>query len=589
MNKTIQALLLAILLIPSPIQAREIITEWYIKDLTTDIVVNADSSIDVIEYITADCGDLPDRHGIFRTLSTARYLVEGTVENPITLTSITDFSGKSRKYSTTTDSYNDTITWKIGDPNVTVTGVNEYLIKYHVDNAVIDYSEDFDEFYWNILGHWWDMEIDSFKATVYFPDEITQNNTEIYNYTGEFGGTESTLVDYYWINDNTIEFTATRPLAKYEGITTSITFPKGIVTPYVPPPPTWWETNGAVVLAIIYLTLNILSFIISIGALIFSVLIWNRHGRDPNLGKTIIAEYAPPDNLNPMQINMLMKFGDLDTRSITASIVNLAVKKYITITEIEEKGLIFKSKDYQLVKNEAMMDKQDQLDSSERLLYNSLFGGAKSVKISSLHNRFYKKISPIKDQVKAELMLRKIFVEQGFQWQGIMLALGIVMIVISFFLFFIPLLALNTLVGGIIILIFSFFMSKMTTHGAELLWQTKGFKLFMETAEKYRQQFNEKENLFEKLLPYAIAFNMVKQWIGKMKEIYGEEYMKNYHPAWYAGASSFAAFDIDSFSSNLSAMSSNMSSTMSSSPSSSGSGGGGFSGGGGGGGGGGGW
>ncbi len=110
----------------------------------------------------------------------------------------------------------------------------------------------------------------------------------------------------------------------------------------------------------------------------------------------------------------------------------------------------------------------------------------------------------------------------------------------------------------------------------------------MNTAEKYRQRFNEKENYFEKFLPYAIVFGMTGEWIKKMRDIYGEEYFNRYHPIWFYGAA-FTNFDVDSFSSELNSMTSNMASTMASHPSSSGSGGGGFSGGGGGGGGGGGW
>jgi uncharacterized membrane protein len=112
--------------------------------------------------------------------------------------------------------------------------------------------------------------------------------------------------------------------------------------------------------------------------------------------------------------------------------------------------------------------------------------------------------------------------------------------------------------------------------------------MYMDKAERYRQKYLEKENIFEKLLPYAIMFGITTMWIKKMKNIYGEEYFNTYHPAWYYGAG-LASFNADTFGAQISQISSNMASTMSSSPSSSGSGGGGFSGGGGGGGGGGGW
>jgi uncharacterized membrane protein len=128
-------------------------------------------------------------------------------------------------------------------------------------------------------------------------------------------------------------------------------------------------------------------------------------------------------------------------------------------------------------------------------------------------------------------------------------------------------------------------MRRFTPRGAELNWRINGFKLYMNTAEKYRSRFQEQEGLIEKLLPYAILFGITKKWLQKMREIYGAEYFANYHPAFMAG--SLATLDFDSFMSTVNEISTSISSNVS--PSSSGSGGGGSVGGGGGGGGGGGW
>src|SRR4030042_4509702 len=104
------------------------ISDWYIKDFQSEIIVNKDSSLTVIEKIIADCGNLPDKHGIFRILPTRAKTTEGTIYNSIELISITDFNGNPLKYSTIKK--NKKITWKIGDPNVTVSGENYYKIKY---------------------------------------------------------------------------------------------------------------------------------------------------------------------------------------------------------------------------------------------------------------------------------------------------------------------------------------------------------------------------------------------------------------------------------------------------------------------------
>jgi uncharacterized membrane protein len=162
---------------------------------------------------------------------------------------------------------------------------------------------------------------------------------------------------------------------------------------------------------------------------------------------------------------------------------------------------------------------------------------------------------------------------------------GIGMFLCLQFVVIFPVVLASLFVSGLIVIIFGIFMDKLTLRGAELRWRIKGFKLYMNTAEKYRSRFQEKEGMMEKLLPYAILFGITKKWLKKMKAIYGEKYFATYHPAFMAGA--LAAANFDSFTSAMNEISSSIASNVS--PSSSGSSGGGSSGGGGGGGGGGGW
>src|SRR5260370_6962084 len=68
------------------------------------------------------------------------------------------------------------------------------------------------------------------------------------------------------------------------------------------------------------------------------------------------------------------------------------------------------------------------------------------------------------------------------------------------------------LVGGAVLLVgialaISFpFMTQRTATGRDLLQHTLGFRLYMTTAEKYRQQFAAKAYIFTQLLPSAIVF-----------------------------------------------------------------------------------
>src|SRR5690606_1583347 len=159
--------------------------------------------------------------------------------------------------------------------------------------------------------------------------------------------------------------------------------------------------------------------------------------------------------------------------------------------------------------------------------------------------------------------------------------------------------------GSIVLLtvVFAVLMRAPTIQGRKVMDQIEGFKLYLETAEKERLNMVGEPPMtvdrFERILPYAIALGVEKQW----SEHFEGELARNavsdiergaiYQPVWYSGGSDFSPGRI---SSSVSAAAAGMTAAMvaaqpvqaSSSGFSSG-GGGGSSGGGGGGGGGGGW
>jgi len=124
-------------------------------------------------------------------------------------------------------------------------------------------------------------------------------------------------------------------------------------------------------------------------------------------------------------------------------------------------------------------------------------------------------------------------------------------------------------------------------QGARVLERLLGFEEFLERVESDRFEHMVKTpEMFEKFLPYAMAFGVEKKWAAAIEDLYTEP------PDWYAGTW-HGHFRPLYLVNSMSSMSSAAATTMSSGPRSSGgsgfSGGGGFRGGGFGGGGGGGW
>jgi uncharacterized membrane protein len=568
------ALLAMTIIIPTSIHARDAssINDWYIKDFKSEIVVNKDSSLSITEDITADCGNLLDKHGIFRILPTQMKVNNNLVKTPVKLESITDFNGNKLKYSVTKDYSKNTITWKIGDQNKSINGVNYYRIKYSVKNTIrLTNNGDFDELYWNLNGAFWQIETDKFTGTIKFPAEITEKNTQISAYSGIAGAKTNNSSTYSWLDQSTLQFISSKTLKPDEVITASITFPKNIISPYSP---SFIEKYG-----------QLLFFLFPIFIFLLCLNIWRRFGKDFKLNRPVMAEYEIPDSLSPIEFSILYGNGQLRNEAISASIINLAVKSYLKIEQLEKNGL-FGKKNYKLIKLEG----SKAISTVDKSLLAYIFGGATEIELKDLMNKFYSNITRLKDE-SIEFLSKENYVDKaGYKWQIGFLVAGIITIFAGIYafvtLFFTLVSAL--ILSGIILIIFAALMPKRTMKGTETFWKMQGFKLFISMTEKYSANFNEKENIFEKFLPYAMLFGLTSIWINNMKKIYGESYFNTYHPYWFYGPM-FVNFDAKAFDGMISDLGREMNSAITSAPGGSGANGGGFAGGGGGGGGGGGW
>ena len=129
------------------------------------------------------------------------------------------------------------------------------------------------------------------------------------------------------------------------------------------------------------------------------------------------------------------------------------------------------------------------------------------------------------------------------------------------------------------LIFFAKIMPKRTPYGNEILGKIRGFKRFLETAEKPRLEalVNENSKYFYELLPYTYALGVSDVWMSQFETMALEA------PDWYVGYSTFSMHEFNHFMNDTMR---SAQSSMSSSPSSSG---GGSSGGGSGGGGGGSW
>ncbi len=154
--------------------------------------------------------------------------------------------------------------------------------------------------------------------------------------------------------------------------------------------------------------------------------------------------------------------------------------------------------------------------------------------------------------------------------------------------------ALSFMAALVINVLFFYLMKNYTPEGRKLLDELQGFRMYMMAAEKERIRAmagvdmpEDTPEQFERLLPYAIALGVEKQWAARFESVLKAA---EYNPGWYVGTYPWYLMGASSFMTDLSGgLGSAIASSAVAPGSSSGFGGGGFSGGGGGGGGGGGW
>lgn len=553
---------------------------WVIQRFAADIQIQPDGRLRVEEAIDVDFGT-QQKHGIFRSIP-VQYEWPAKPRTvrvyQLQIVSVRDDRDRPLHYETSRDGAAYVI--KIGDPDRTITGAQRYRITYLVTGALNSFA-DHDELFWNVTGDQWSVPMLAASAVVSAPAAPSQTAC----YVGASGSRDPCRIARTSATATT--FTAPSPLSPGEQLTVVDALRKGVVPepqPILQDRPR--EFTEFFDLTPVWLALAV--FVAIAGA----VLVWWRWwtaGRDAPDRVTIVAEYEPPDKMRPAQVGLLID-ERADTLDVTATIIDLAVRGYLTIAEVPKQGL-FGSRDWLLTRKRPA---DDALLPYEQTILDGLFalGEGDEVKLSALKRHFYKTLGEAEGQLYSDAVERGWFPADPNRVRATYAVAGIGFVVLA------GLIAagLGYLAGGglvgvgfalpaTLLVAVSPLMPRKTKDGAELARRAAGFRQYMEVAEKDRQRFAEREHIFADYLPYAIVFKCVEQWA---KAFAGID-LTAATAGWYTG-SNLGAFNAASFSSDISGFSEHISTAIASTPGGSGSSGfGGGAGGGGGGGGGGSW
>jgi uncharacterized membrane protein YgcG len=563
------------------------------------IVIEPSGALEVTETIVQDFGDVP-RHGIFRYIP-SRLLFDDTHDRvyPIDLISVTTTRGAPNDVETSEEGGNFVI--RIGHPDVTITGKHTYTIVYRVEGAMNGF-ETHQELYWNAIGTDWEQPIGQMRVRVEAPAPVER----IACFQGPFGSTLGCTREQ--IRDGAAVFVQD-DLGSFTAMSVVVALPLGTVASTAPILEERWSMARAFSATPSTMGGALVLFALVVGG--FSWLVWRR-GRDVRFAGSQVdqvmggpigaetqavplfesgqapVEFAPPAGLRPGQVGTLVD-EEAHTIDVSATIVDLAVRKFLVIEEIEKKWFLGKP-DWKLTRLPAPTD---GLLAYERSLLDGLFEDGSEVELSDLRKKFAPRLQKVKEALYEDVVAKKWFLRRPDKvrqmWVGIALAgllLGIGATVLLAWRTKLALLGVPLVIGGLLLLFGAKRMPARTASGTAITRRVNGFRIVIETAEEHTAKWAEQENVFTRFLPYAVVFGVTDKWARTFESL---GVAQAGDMSWYVSSRPFAYL---AFADSLDSFAVTTSGVISSTPSGSGGsgfGGGGFSGGGGGGGGGGSW
>lgn len=547
---------------------------FIIKDYHTKMILNPKGYLEVDEKINVFFTE--SRRGIIRVIpykfkiaanTTGEKRAEGFSKvNSTVSTAITDINVSDWEYKI--ENKGSQIAIRIGSPDKYLTGAQEYHIRYIIHD-VVTFFEDHAELYYNVIGLEWNAPIEKASYEIILPKDIPDKE-KYFTATGSFGSKENKS-NNQWTNNRTLSGSITAALAEKEGMTVGISFPRDFVIKENYKARGWW-----------WLGLLPICF--------FSLFywLWKKYGKDDRF--SIQTEYQAPAEISPAIAGYLMNDRH-KKRDLTSLIPYWGQQGYLQIREIEHQGMFSftKNKELEFTQLKALPYNVPQ---HELRMFNAIFAYGNPIMLGDLKDKLYIQMQHASDEIENHIESKKYYTETGNMVRDIMLFVSFLLIVaggISIFyglsqdsrlMFYIGAgLVLSSIPGFII----HRFMPKKTKIGTEAYKHLCGFKEFITTVEKDKLEYFLKQDpgYFDKVLPYAIVFNVAKEW---KKRFEGLEIPA---PSWYIGSQpnfSYYHFmnnidrDLDQVSDNI--YSTPESASSGGSWSSSGGGGGGFSGGG---------
>ncbi len=193
-----------------------------ITHIDMDITVREDNTYDIVETIDVRYEEGAGKHGIIRSIPTDNtiYREDGSIGH--TKAKVSDLTVDAPY--TVSEEWGD-VRIRIGSADRVVEGDVRYVISYTYDIGR-DILRGADEFYFNIVGTRWDTTVESVSFAVHFPKEFRYDEQTL-GFTHGYAHSSNYEDVIYNVEDNTVYGRFESPLEAYQGLTMRLLLPEG--------------------------------------------------------------------------------------------------------------------------------------------------------------------------------------------------------------------------------------------------------------------------------------------------------------------------------------------------------------------------
>lgn len=467
--------------------------DFVITHFDINVTINVDGSLDVTE--TIDVRFNQERRGIYRDIENM-YESNGKRYS----LNIHDIRVEGHEHKVT--SGKQIVNIRIGNPNVYVSGNQQYKISYSIENGILPFPEH-QEFHYDFTGNQWNTTMDKVDFTINLPRGLTLSKDDML-VTGGRRGQNLNIAEIAQVSPTMIKGGSTQRLESRSGITAAIRLPKTYldvaankITYYESPKPKdynpWY----------VAIPMAIFGFFLTF---------WRRLRNTNNIVEDENVKIYPPEGLTSAHIGAFVDQTS-NTRDIVSLLPYWGAEGFLEMKQIGKDIFLYKVKNL-----------PPNFPEYEHIIFDRLFKYDDVAKLEDLQTKFYTTLSKAQKMLTNEVVLQDYY-DPRYQklfrsWKLVifplsMIVLGVLSIVILDQLY----LAIGFFIVALGGFILPFFRLPLTEKGATLKAEIKAFQRFIKEPDRklLSQVVQEDPEYFNKMLPFAVAFGLEKGFLKDME------------------------------------------------------------------------